>query len=402
MDLLTTQHSSSSTNSGKKKSKKKSQKTKHNSNSVIYNDESQNLSIKSTIYPTSTNVEINIYDELGRGNNGVVYKAQSNHFGDDFIVVKNTKLKENKGKDINFYCTSVVNSIDIKSIFLGCHAHIICVYGIITNERNINLIDESTIEILTFNKLLLLDNTLPNNEIYILYEYIPGKTIRQLIDSCDDINYIKYSQQILENLALLQSKNMVHLDIKPENFMIDINDNVKFIDTEFLCKKTNPECKVLGMSVSYASPESYDSMFSRAKYKDTDYLLKSDVFSCGLVIYEMIMRKKGMSSIFSFAKKMEGPELDLEFDENMKIWEPLISKMVLRDYKTRITSQQALYMFNDILSSINIINNISKSKCKIKSTSRESITLKQHDYTKNKYTKKYRHKKRIRLGKYRR
>ena len=302
-------------------------------------------------------LNIDIQDELGRGNNGVVYKATSAHFNGD-LVVKSTKLKPKTAnkKDINFYCTSIINSIDIQSNFPTCSNLIICTYGIIANSKNLNLILEPTKQQLINKNLVFISNELDDNQIYLLYEYIHGKTLRQLIETDNTIDFVKYGRQILQTLILLQSNDLVHLDIKPENFMIDDDDNVKFIDTEFLCKQSHVNCTAKGMSASYTSPEAYDSMIYASfspkklaeKYPDKSYLSKSDVFSTGLVFYEMITKRKAMLSITVFGKKLEGDELDLEFPENMFKWKSLIQNMVLRDYKTRISAQEALSEFEKI------------------------------------------------------
>jgi serine/threonine protein kinase len=312
---------------------------------------------------TGEQVKLQIESKVGEGNNGIVYKAISEELGGT-LAVKQVLLKEEKGKDVNFFIKSIVNLITFSSSSIGCHPNIICTFGIIVNPRNLALILPKNIEVLKTNNLLFSCDAIPNNQVYMLYEFIKGPTLREVIDnaqknqggaeggSTKEVNYKLYGHQILSTLDYLHKKMYVHLDIKPENFMINSEtDTVKFIDTEFLCKRIWPHCGVKGMSISYTSPEAYYSMIPGVKMPDKLYLPETDVFATGLVIYEMIMKKKGMSSIFFFerAEKEGKPELDLEFSEDKIKWKPLLQSMVVREYHKRITIAQALAQFEELL-----------------------------------------------------
>lgn len=132
---------------------------------------------------------------------------------------------------------------------------------------------------------------------YMSAEYIDGKTLRQRMKSrltFDEIMSI--SIQTAEALSAAHQAGIVHRDVKPENIMVRPDGYVKVLDfglaklTEFSkadgeeetkkLVKTNPGV-VMG-TVSYMSPE-------QARGKPTD--ARSDVFSFGIMLYEMLTGK---------------------------------------------------------------------------------------------------------------
>jgi len=304
---------------------------------------------------TSKTFDIEIRNELRKGSNGVVYQTFSDYFNGIFVL-KTTKVKKGK-KDINFYCRSIISSIEILTSFPNCSKYFLCTYGIIINESDKETIDPEILQILIENNLIFISDSIEPNIIYLLYEFINGETIGQKIKNAierdEDIDYEVYMRNILENLIYLQERGFVHLDLKPENFMVDSNNNVVIIDTEFLCNQTRHEkCKMNAMTPNYVSLEGYDSMFSHKKYIGTDYLFKTDIFACGLVFYEMIMKRKSEHRIYDIFKKIEGPELDLPFTRNKAMWKPLIDGMTRRYYTERLNAIDALLLFESIHSSL--------------------------------------------------
>jgi serine/threonine protein phosphatase PrpC len=124
--------------------------------------------------------------------------------------------------------------------------------------------------------------------MYHICEYIEGQTLRQwMVDnpqpSLEQVRSI--ISQLMTALRVLQRKDMVHRDVKPENVMITHQGEVKLIDFGTVLvnalAETNslPEEQMVLGSVHYIAPE---------------YLLtqksdhQSDIFSVAVVIYEML------------------------------------------------------------------------------------------------------------------
>lgn len=120
---------------------------------------------------------------------------------------------------------------------------------------------------------------------YIVMEYIKGKTLKEIIKEKGKLPVdlaIDYSYQIAEALQHAHSNRIYHRDIKPHNIMITEDNRVKVTDFGIARAATSSTVtttsNVLG-SVHYFSPEQ-----ARGGYTDD----KSDIYSLGIVMYEMV------------------------------------------------------------------------------------------------------------------
>ena len=130
---------------------------------------------------------------------------------------------------------------------------------------------------------------------FIVMEYVAGKTLGQLIGRrCLKLkDAVRYAIQTADALACAHSAGIVHRDVKPSNIMVDDHGVVRMLDfglakltraepgedesTRTMGPKTE-EGTIVG-TASYMSPE-------QAEGKPVD--ARSDVFSFGAVLYEML------------------------------------------------------------------------------------------------------------------
>lgn len=123
---------------------------------------------------------------------------------------------------------------------------------------------------------------------YIVMEYVKGKTLKQLINENVRLSYeraIDIAIQISKALDCAHRNNIIHRDIKPQNILITEEGVVKVTDFGIAKASSNVTItnsnKVIG-SAHYFSPEQ-----ARGNYVDA----RTDIYSLGIVIYEMVTGK---------------------------------------------------------------------------------------------------------------
>jgi predicted ATPase len=139
---------------------------------------------------------------------------------------------------------------------------------------------------------------------YIAMELIEGKTLRELLraGSLPSRKVIEIAAQIAEGLAKAHEAGIVHRDLKPENLMVSEDGFVKILDFG-LVKLASPSEEILETrsipaqetqpgailgTVQYMSPE-------QAGGGQVDY--RSDQFSFGLILYEMVTGRRAFHRI---------------------------------------------------------------------------------------------------------
>ena len=138
------------------------------------------------------------------------------------------------------------------------------------------------------NIVNLLDVGKDNDMRYIVMEYVPGKTLKDLIRERGRIAPDTAVRMVIRILAAVDhahKNGIVHRDIKPQNILVDAKGKVKVADFGIARLKTAQTTRVddkqnsaLG-SIHYFSPE-------QASGEVADE--KSDLYSVGVVLYEML------------------------------------------------------------------------------------------------------------------
>jgi len=118
---------------------------------------------------------------------------------------------------------------------------------------------------------------------FIVMEYVDGKTLRSLqLESLKLETILTYAIQIGEALQEAHSKGLVHRDIKPDNIMVNSRNQIKVMD--FGLAKLKGSMKLTRTSstvgtLSYMAPE---------QIQGGEVDARSDIFSFGVVLYEML------------------------------------------------------------------------------------------------------------------
>jgi beta-lactam-binding protein with PASTA domain/tRNA A-37 threonylcarbamoyl transferase component Bud32 len=157
---------------------------------------------------------------------------------------------------------------------------------------------------------------------YIVMEYVKGRTLKDVIRQCGRIKPQRAVQMILRILAAVDhahKSHIVHRDIKPQNILVDGEGTLKVADFG-IARATNASTQtytdgnnVLG-SVHYFSPEQASGQLADEK---------SDLYSVGIVLYEMLTGQvpfDGETAISVALKHVQEPP------KSVRLADPTISK----------------------------------------------------------------------------
>jgi eukaryotic-like serine/threonine-protein kinase len=136
------------------------------------------------------------------------------------------------------------------------------------------------------------------NQLVMIMEYVEGESVSSRlghgpIPVPDALNYL---DQVLNALSYAHHQHVIHRDIKPANMMLTPQGTVKLMDfgiarTEKEPNKLTATGSTLG-SMNYMSPE-------QIKGEPTDE--RSDLYSLGISLYEMITGKKPFQGDSNFS-----------------------------------------------------------------------------------------------------
>jgi serine/threonine protein kinase len=144
---------------------------------------------------------------------------------------------------------------------------------------------QSTIQLSHPNIVSVLDVDETHEYHLLVTEVVDGPTLKEYIEKNHPISFDEITRlalQILNGIKHAHNRGIIHRDIKPQNILLDENNQVKITDfgiakalSETRMTETN---QVMG-SVQYISPE-------QAKGQSTDE--RTDIYSFGILLFELL------------------------------------------------------------------------------------------------------------------
>lgn len=250
-----------------------------------------------------------ILEIIGSGGMAVVYKARC-HRLNRLVAIK--ILKDENLEDEDFCRRFHAES---QAVAMLSHPNIVSVYDVSSTE----------------------------DQDYIVMELIDGITLKQYMEKKGVLNWretVHFATHIARALEHAHSRGLVHRDIKPHNVMVLKNGSVKVADFGIarMMENNNTMTKEALGSVHYISPE-------QAKGGRVDN--RSDLYSLGVVMYEMITGKTpydGESPVAVAIQHINGgaPRPSTINPSIPKGLEQIIMKAMAHDLQDRYISATAL------------------------------------------------------------
>lgn len=164
---------------------------------------------------------------------------------------------------------------------------------------------------------------------YIAMEYLEGHTLEQIINRRLEFNFrlaAKIVYQVCSALSYAHRHGIVHRDIKPANIMVMENFHVKVMDFG-IARFESSSLTQTGIAMgtpNYISPE---------QLKGEEVTFSSDIFSLGIVFYEMLAGRKPFvgDNISNLILKIinDQPSLPSTYNEKMPPMLDIIVKKAL-------------------------------------------------------------------------
>jgi eukaryotic-like serine/threonine-protein kinase len=187
------------------------------------------------------------------------------------------------------------------------------------------------------NILIVHDIGTTDGSPYVVSELLEGETLRTRISGTPlaQRRAIDYALQIANGLAAAHEKGIIHRDLKPDNIFITNNGRAKILDfglakltqldgnqsqTEIPTRRVDTDPGVVMGTVGYMSPE-------QLKARPVDQ--RSDIFSFGAILYEMLSGRRafhGESSAETMSAILKEDPPDLS-DTNKTV-SPALERLV--------------------------------------------------------------------------
>ncbi len=243
-----------------------------------------------------------IIEKLGEGGMGVVYKAHDQEL-DRFVALKflpNYLTSDATEKERFYHEARAASALN--------HPNVTTIYEIKEFE----------------------------DRLYLAMEFIEGKTLKRLLehDPPSIKKVLDIAIQVCEGLSAAHEKGVVHRDIKSDNIMLTSKGQVKIMDFGLAKVKGATKLTKAGSTIgtaAYMSPE-------QAQGEEIDH--RSDIFSFGVVLYELLTTKLPFrgehQAALMYSLINEEPQPIARFNENISPdLERIVAKALAKDKDER-------------------------------------------------------------------
>ena len=127
------------------------------------------------------------------------------------------------------------------------------------------------------------------SRVYMVMEWCEGSLLRTIMDDgkLSQERAIKITKGVLRALDYIHGNGVVHRDLKPENIMVDENDHIKLIDFGIASDNTARRLTYANFTSTLGTPNYISPEQVKGKRGDG----RSDVYSMGVILYEMLTGK---------------------------------------------------------------------------------------------------------------
>jgi serine/threonine protein kinase len=184
----------------------------------------------------------------------------------------------------------------------------------------------------------------------IVMEYVDGEPLEDLLNrgSLPSESAISYARQIALGMAEAHRQGVIHGDLKPGNIMVTSAGHVKIMDFG-LARRQNgsngqTQSPVPSEAVGISGTPSY---MAPEQVRGLPAIPPSDVFSLGLILYEMATGKRAVheGSLLETLRQIDGVESDLLASDAKEPFSSILRQTLIRNPpEQRISMSQVVQM----------------------------------------------------------
>ncbi len=127
------------------------------------------------------------------------------------------------------------------------------------------------------------------SRVYMVMEWCEGRLLRNILDEgrMPQERALRITIGVLDALDYIHAHGVVHRDLKPENIMVDENDNIKLIDFGIAGDSGARRLTYANFTATLGTPNYISPEQVKGKRGDG----RSDIYSMGVILYEMLTGK---------------------------------------------------------------------------------------------------------------